>query len=330
MVKQEEQMARPLRVEYPGAYYHVINRGNGGEKIFKNDRDKEKFLEYLATAVQRFSVIVHTYCLMDNHFHLLLQTQDANLSKAIQWLNVSYATYFNKKRQRSGHLFQGRFKAVLVDADEYLEQLSRYIHLNPVQAKIVAKPMDYPWSSYPAFVGKTKNPEWLTTGEILSHFEKRRSTAIKKYKSFIEEVDIDALDDLHKETFGGFILGNIPFIKWVQKAFLASRENTQEIPELKELKPRVSPARILEAVCAACNCRKEKVIKKGGHGSHERAMAIYLARDLSGMSGKELGVFFNVSGAAVTMRYNQFSRYINDNKKLDEQVQEIKKQLLNS
>jgi REP element-mobilizing transposase RayT len=323
-------MARPLRVEYPGAYYHVINRGNAGEEIFKNARDREKFLEYLATAVARFSVVVHTYCLMSNHFHLLLQTQEANLSKAIQWLNVSYATYFNKKRQRSGHLFQGRFKAILIDADQYLEQLSRYIHLNPVQAKIVATPVEYPWSSYPAFVGKTKNPEWLTTGEILGHFGKRRNTAIKKYKSFVEEINIAALADPHAETFGGFILGDTPFIKWVQNTFLASQENSQEIPELKKLTPRVPPARILQAVCVECKCEKEKVVKKGKHRSHERAMAIYLTRDLSGLSGKELGSFFGVSGAAITMRYNQFSREINKNKKLGKRIQKIKKQLLNS
>ena len=154
-------MARPLRVEYPGAYYHIINRGNAGEKIFKNKRDKEKFLEYLALAVERFSIVVHIYCLMDNHYHLLLQTQEANLSKSIQWLNVSYATYFNKKRQRNGHLFQGRFKAILVDADNYLVQLSRYIHLNPVQAKIVASQDEFLWSSYSAFIGNKMCPAWL-------------------------------------------------------------------------------------------------------------------------------------------------------------------------
>jgi len=180
-------MARPLRVEYPGAYYHVINRGNAGEDIFKNDRDKEKFLQYLAITVERFSIVIHSYCLMSNHFHLLIQTQEANLSKAIQWLNVSYATYFNKKGQRQGHLFQGRFKAVLIEADEYLEQLSRYIHLNPVQAKIVATPVEFLWSSYPVFIGKAKNPEWLTTGEILGHFGKRKKTAIKNTEVLLKK-----------------------------------------------------------------------------------------------------------------------------------------------
>ncbi len=109
-----------MRIEYPGAFYHVINRGNAGEKIFKSKRDKGKFLEYLEKAVERFSIIIHTYCLIDNHYQLLMETPEANLSVAVQWVNVSYAVYFNRKRQRSGHLFQGRFKAILVDADEYL------------------------------------------------------------------------------------------------------------------------------------------------------------------------------------------------------------------
>ena len=106
-------MARPLRFEYPGAYYHIINRGNAGENIFNSVRDREKFLEYLEKAVERFSIIVHTYCLMTTHYHLLIETPQPNLSAAIQWLNVSYAAYYNKKRRRSGHLFQGRFKSIL-------------------------------------------------------------------------------------------------------------------------------------------------------------------------------------------------------------------------
>ena len=280
-------MARPLRVEYAGAYYHVLNRGNAGEKIFKNKRDKEKFLEYLTIAVERFSIVVHTYCLMDNHYHLLLQTKEANLSKAIQWLNVSYSTYFNKKHQRNGHLFQGRFKAILVDADNYLVQLSRYIHLNPVQAKIVATPVEFPWSSYPVFTGKIKSPAWLTTGEILSHFAKRKNTAIKHYRSFVEELDIASLEDLARDTFGGLILGDGSFIEWVQSTFLASRDNS-EIPQLKKAQPKVSIAKIIDAICAAYECEKETILQKGRHRSLERGLAIFLARDLCGLSGKEL------------------------------------------
>ena len=175
-------MARPLRVDYPGAFYHVINRGNNQENIFKNKRDKEKFLEYLEKAHQRFSIIIHTYCLMSNHYHLLVQTPEPNLSVAMQWINVSYATYFNKKRDRQGHLFQGRFKAILIDADEYLTHLSRYIHLNPVRAKMVETPDEYPWSSYPAFIGKPKTLKSFESDRLLSYFGKNKKDSKYHFK----------------------------------------------------------------------------------------------------------------------------------------------------
>ena len=135
-------MARPLRIEYSGAYHHVINRGNAGENIFIDERDREKFLEYLAKGTERFITKIHTYCLMSNHYHVLIETPQANLSVATQWLNVSYSVYFNKRHRRKGHLFQGRFKAILLDANEYLILLSRYIHLNPVRAKMVTHPFE--------------------------------------------------------------------------------------------------------------------------------------------------------------------------------------------
>ena len=170
-------MARPLRVEYAGACYHVINRGNAQDKIFYSDRDRERFLQYLAISAERFSIIIHAYCLMTNHYHLLVETPEPNLSAAIQWLNVSYATYLNKKRRRSGHLFQGRFKSILVHADEWLKYLSRYIHLNPVRSRIVKKPGDYLWSSYRAFTGSIKGPHWLETERLLSKLGSNRKPA---------------------------------------------------------------------------------------------------------------------------------------------------------
>jgi len=144
------------------------------ENIFDTKRDKEKFLEHLEKSEERFSIVIHTYCLMTNHYHLLIETSESNLSTAIQWLNVSYAAYYNRKHQRRGHLFQGRFKYILIDADEYLKQLSRYIHLNPVRANIVTRPVEYPWSSYPAFVGKIKPPKWLETKWLLGCFGKKK------------------------------------------------------------------------------------------------------------------------------------------------------------
>lgn len=242
-------MARPLRVDYPDAYYHVINRGNNLETIFKSERDKEKFLEYLEKAAERFSIIIHAYCLMSNHYHLLVQTPEANLSATMQWINVSYAAYFNRKRLRQGHLFQGRFKAILIDADEYLKHLSRYIHLNPVRAKMVSTPAEYPWSSYAAFIGKQKAPKFLETDWLLSNFGKNKKQAKQNYKHFVESVNIKALENPSKHITEGFILGDVDFVNWVKETFLSGRHDEKEIPQLKKLKPKVSPQTIIEAVC---------------------------------------------------------------------------------
>ena len=152
----------------------MIHRGNADENIFTSNRDREKFLENLKKAVERHEIKIHTYCLMTNHYHLLVETPQANLSRAINWINVSYAAYFNRKRHRRGHVFQGRFKSILVDADEYLKHLSRYIHLNPLRAKMVEALSAYTWSSYPAFIGKAKVPVWLESDWLLGLFCKGR------------------------------------------------------------------------------------------------------------------------------------------------------------
>ncbi|MDA3902779.1 MAG: transposase, partial [Desulfuromusa sp.] len=146
-------MSRQLRIVYPGAYYHVTSRGNERKDVFKSQRDREKFLEYLTSATERYGAVVHAFCLMSNHYHLLLETPEGNLSQIMRHINGAYTTYFNMKRKRSGHLFQGRFKAILIEADEYLTELSRYIHLNPVRAGIVEKPEQYKWSSYMCYTG---------------------------------------------------------------------------------------------------------------------------------------------------------------------------------
>ena len=140
-------MARPLRIAYPGAYYHVTSRGNEQKHVFKSRKDREKFLNYLASATQRYGAVIHVYCLMTNHYHLLIETPEGNLSQIMRHINGAYTTYFNVKRKRSGHLFQGRFKAILVQTVAYAAELSRYIHLNPVRAGMVEKPGDYLWSS---------------------------------------------------------------------------------------------------------------------------------------------------------------------------------------
>jgi REP element-mobilizing transposase RayT len=323
-------MARPLRVEYPGAYYHVINRGNNQEKIFLNDRDKQKFLEYLGKANERFSVIIHTYCLMSNHFHLLVQTPEPNLSRAMQWINVSYATYFNRKRGRCGHLFQGRFKAILIDADGYLKHLSRYIHVNPVRAKIVSTPSKYQWSSYSAYIGKEKAPQFLKTDWLLSHFGKSKKEAKRNYKAFVERADIRTLENPHKQLTEGFILGDLDFVNWVKEAFLSKRPEDKEIPQLMKLKPKVQIEAIVDAVSEDFACSEKQILVKGRKKNKAREVAIHLARDLSGMSCKDLGLYFGgVSGALITIMSNRIAQEIEKNRRFKHRIEMIKTQILN-
>jgi len=217
-------MARPLRIEYPGAFYHVTSRGNEQKDVFKSQKDREKFLSYLESATERYGAVIHAYCLMNNHFHLLLETPAGNLSQIMRHINGAYTTYFNIKRKRAGHLFQGRFKAILVEADEYAKELSRYIHLNPVRVGIVTRPEEYQWSSYRYFIGQVKTPEWLKTGFILGYFDSEIAKAWKKYRAFVEDLLGKEYESPLQGTIGSSILGNAGFIEEITAAHVKARE----------------------------------------------------------------------------------------------------------
>lgn len=180
-------MARPLRLEFAGALYHVTARGDGREVIYLCDDDRMQFLTVLAHVCERFNWYCHAYCLMGNHYHLLVETPDANLSKGMRQLNGVYTQRFNRARRRSGHVFQGRFKAILVQKESYLLQLARYIVLNPVRAQLVQHATDWAWSSYRATAGITDVPDWLITDALLSAFGEHRASAIDGYKQFVAQ-----------------------------------------------------------------------------------------------------------------------------------------------
>ena len=180
-------MARPLRLEFAGALYHVTSRGDGREPIFLDDADRHLFLGVLAEVVGDFNWAVHAYCLMGNHYHLLIETPDGNLSKGMRQLNGMYTQRFNRKRQRVGHVFQGRFKAILVQKESYLLELARYVVLNPVRARMVRRAEQWPWSSYQATAGLSEVPPWLHADWLLSAFSSRRKQATTAYASFVAE-----------------------------------------------------------------------------------------------------------------------------------------------
>ncbi len=178
-------MARPLRIEFEGALYHVTSRGGRRDDIVVDDDDRRVWLETLDHVCTRFNWLCHGWCLMDNHYHLIIETPDANLSRGMRQLNGVYTQRFNRRHQQVGHLFQGRYKAILVDGDAYLLELARYVVLNPVRAGMVDDVADWPWSSYAATIGKEKSPDWLEVDWLLSCFGKQRKRAIQKYIDFV-------------------------------------------------------------------------------------------------------------------------------------------------
>ena len=180
-------MSRPLRIEFTSALYHITTRGDRREDIYDDDDDRTKFLAILAEVINRFNWVCHAYCLMGNHYHLVVETPEGNLSKGMRQLNGMYTQASNRRHGRTGHLFQGRFKGILVDKDNYLLELTRYVVLNPVRAGMVKYPGDYPWSSYRAMVGDTPSPTWLATDAMLLRFGQRRAEARRRYAEFVRQ-----------------------------------------------------------------------------------------------------------------------------------------------
>jgi len=222
-------MARPLRIEYEGAVYHVTSRGNARADIYLSDSDREMFLDVLAHVVERFGWVCHAYCLMSNHYHLLIETPQANLSRGMRQLNGMYTQRFNRAHQRVGHVFQGRFKAIVVDKDAYLLELSRYIVLNPVAAGMVKRVEDWRWSSYTATAGLVKPPDFLDATWLLSQFGGAPKAARKTYRQFVEKADkVMPWDDLN----GPDVLGDDAFRSALEQR---KGEVNQDVPKRKQV-----------------------------------------------------------------------------------------------
>ncbi len=180
-------MARSMRIEYAGAVYHVTSRGNARQKIYSDDADRDLFLAKLSEAKERYGFVVHAYCLMGNHYHLLVETPKPNLSLGMQRINGEYTQAYNRRHRRVGHLFQGRFKAIVVEKGSYLLELCRYVVLNPVRARMVKRPQDWPWSSYRATAGMDKCPAFLTAGWVLAQFGTDENEARSRYRRFVAD-----------------------------------------------------------------------------------------------------------------------------------------------
>jgi putative transposase len=241
-------MARPLRLEFPGALYHVTARGNARQAIVLDDRDRALFLLCLGDTIVRFGWICHAYCLMDNHYHLLIETPEGHVSRGMRQLNGVFTQRMNRRHGRVGHLFQGRFKAIVVERESYLLELCRYIVLNPIRAGMVRQLEHYPWSSYPATRGLVECPGWLNSDWVLSQFGGRRANAQRRYAEFVGEGR--GLPSPWSAVRGQALLGSESFVD-TMRPLLEEKQTLKEIPRGQRLLHRPSLTQLFTNVVRA-------------------------------------------------------------------------------
>ena len=273
-------MARPLRHEFPGGFYHVMARGNEKADIYLNDDDRELFLKYLSNAIKRNNWICHAYCLMPNHYHLLIELNEKTLSRGMQYLNGVYAQAFNRRHERVGHLYQGRAKIIIVDKNSYLLELTRYIALNPVRARLTYTPDQYPWSSYRATINLEPRPEYLSTDGLLVNFGKNRPEAITRYKEFVAagKNQPSPFEQLKNQLY----LGSDKFIEEIQKQ-MDIEEPLDGIPKCQQR----APAKPLQVYMSSYIDQNQAIIEayKSGH-----------------YTNKQIGDFFGISRDTIRRR----------------------------
>jgi putative transposase len=313
-------MARPLRIEYPGAFYHVTARGNERKRIYFTKRDYLKFREYIEDAQEKYGCLLHVYVFMTNHYHMILETPQANISKVMHFINGSYTNYINRKRDRSGHLFQGRYKAILVDKDNYLLELSRYIHLNPVRANIVERPEDYINSSYSSYIGNRKD-EIVHHDQILQMISKNNKLAPKRYKQFVENGAGGDLENPFSKIYGGSILGETSFIKQALNTLKEGVVCRKETSHRKVLASAFESDVVVNAVSDYFRIDKDVVLEDR---KKYRNICIYIMKKYTGMTNSQIGQLFNdLSFSAVSKAYQRMTKTIEEDRALRKQINKI-------
>jgi len=283
-------MARPLRIEYPGALYHVTSRGNAKAKLFLDDHDYRTFLDVVGFVVRRFNWLCHAYCLLSNHYHMLIETPEGNLSRGMRQLNGIYTQKFNWKRCRSGHLLQGRYKAILVNKDEYLLELSRYLMLNPVRAGITEFPWEYAWSSYRATLGKEKAPDFLTTDWLLARFGDKRGKARRRFAVFVR-AGMNREASPWSDLKGQIYLGDAAFVENSLREYSGGKDKLQEIPKEQKYAGRESLKELFEG-----DTRKDKKV---------RNRIIYTAHVEQGYKLLEIAEYLGMHYASISRTVGQ-------------------------
>ncbi len=295
-------MSRPLRVQYPDALYHVTNRGNERKAIYRDDADRKEFLKILSQSITTYGVILHSFVLMENHYHLLVQTPLANLGEFMRHFNITYTSHYNRRHNRAGHLFQGRYKSFLVELDSYLSQVSRYIHLNPVKIagrermaaeKKLQYLWDYRWSSLPGFADETKRFDFMEYETVLAAHGGDTAEGRQRYREQIIE-DLTVGVPIRERILGQSILGGEGFVSRVKEQFLAGKKD-RERPDVGKIHQYLSLEAVLDIVEEETG--EKELLRSTGMIRQLVMTALY---QYAGLNNREIGELFNVDYSTVS------------------------------
>ena len=321
-------MTRPLRIEYDDAYYHVMNRGRdkGRQKIFHSTTFYEEFLTTLVEACERFGLVVHAYCLMSNHYHLLVQTPKGNLSRAMRHINGVYTQRYNRLTSSDGPLFRGRYKALLVDKDSYLLQLSRYIHRNPIETKrpMVEKLEDYRWSSYPAYVNKAPCPDWLNREQIYGMLGKKNK--FQGYRQYVAQENTEEITRFYNRGNTASVIGDKDYIAWLREDKIPELEDKRIIQQVisKELQLKT----LIGLIAKFYKVSSEEItqLSRGYKQKKQiRKIAMFICQQLGGYSLKEIMEAFNLTNiGSVSYATTMVRKELNENKRFNREIEKLK------
>ena len=315
-----------MRIEYPGAWYHVMNRGRRSEVTFPEYKDYSRFINLLIESCELWNIHISAYCLMPNHYHLLIHTPDGNLSRCMRHINGVYTQRYNKAHGSDGPLFRGRFKSILVEGDPYLLQLVRYIHRNPLRANLTNNLGNYKWSSHIGYTSKAKKWDWLHKDFILSMLTSDPASQISAYKHFVSMEESEKLLGVLESSKWPPFLGGKKFLDWVKKAFFENKRE-KEVPDSVHLAPDMS--QIKAVVCDYYRIHESILHKKQrGVTNEPRDVAIYLARMLRQVGLRGIGENFGLSNySSVSTVIDRVKSQIDNNRIFRSQVEEIKQKI---
>ena len=320
-------MARPLRIQYPGAVYHVTHRGNGRKSIFNDDADRYQFLKILFRAQSIYTVLLHGYVLMDNHFHLLVETPRGNLSEFMRYFNITYTSYFNRTHERSGQLYQGRYSSFLIEKEAYLSSVSRYIHINPVRVtELRRKPQkeqlkylfEYPWSSLPGFCNLSRRVDMITYAPILEEFGGDHKSGRAAYKKQIA-LDLTGDETLMDSVVGQSLLGSDTFISMVREKYLPAGKD-RDRPAVGEILKYRSHEEIITSIMEVTGLSKREILTKPGV---TRQIAMDMLYRYGGLTNPKIGQLMGIDYSTVSQGRKRLRNRLQKDKEIQTVMKEI-------